>query len=41
MNWTEAYFRYKMFCEIAGGAIVFIGIALVVYNAIYEERKKK
>lgn len=45
MNWTDAYFRYKMFGEIAGMAIVFVGVALIValsiYDAIYKARRKK
>lgn len=45
MNWTDAYFRYKMFGEIAGSAIVVVGVALiiglVIYDAVYEARKKK
>ena len=45
MSWTDAYFRYKMFGEIAGGAIVIVGVALIIglaiYDAISEGRKKK
>jgi hypothetical protein len=45
MNWTDAYFRYKMFGEIAGSAIVVVGIALIfglkIYDAIYKVRRKK
>lgn len=45
MNWSEAYFRYKMIGEIVGGSIAFVGVALIVglaiYDAIYTERKKK
>lgn len=45
MNWTDAYFRYKMIGEIAGVAIAVVGVALIIslaiYDAIYKARKKK
>lgn len=45
MNWTDAYFRYKMIAEFAGAAVAIVGVALffclVIYDAIREERKKK
>lgn len=45
MNWTDAYFRYKMFGEIVGSAIAVVGIALIfglkIYDAIYKARRKK
>ncbi len=45
MSWTDAYFRYKMIGEIAGGAIAVVGVILIVglaiYDAIYGERNKK
>lgn len=45
MNWTDAYFRYKMLAEIVGGAVAIVGVVLffgfVLYDALHEGRKKK
>lgn len=45
MNWTETYFRYKMFGVIVGGAIAVVGVALIIglsiCDAIYKARRKK
>ena len=44
-SWSEAYFSYHLLGEIVGGVLAFIGVAVIVCLAIYDEiykgRKKK
>lgn len=41
MSWTDAYFRYKMFGEIAGTAIVVVSVALIIGASIYDVIKAR